>query len=231
MNQNTIELIGFEIEIPKLTPNQFILLRLIQGAIINNQVVEDSDRKYYIDIDSFKSIECKIFRNDLFQLLRKNVEIAITYNGEKNAETFHIINNCFIGEKEVQFTPAIDILKIVKRDSKRSTKIYHLENILFYGVRNKYTLLFLDYLVSQGISNTPKTINLTLSELKQILFLKDSQYKSIGSFKQYILDKIIPEILQKTHLNISYIEQNEPTSLTSTRKYKITHFILTFNLL
>ncbi|MDY0215308.1 MAG: RepB family plasmid replication initiator protein [Bacilli bacterium] len=227
MNKNTIVLPTCSIEIQKLTIEQFQLLRLIQKVMIFNKKNEYG--KYTIELSEFGNLKLP----KILQVIRENLQIVIqnkTYNGQlcNNYECTFILNDIQIKDEILEFRPADILVDIIQNQKKLNSKMRHLQNILFNGIRNKQALLFIDFLLSKTPQQSKQIISISIDEFKKILELdNDVSYKPYG-FKKFVLDRIFTEINQKTQLDIFYDENTAPVGGTNSKKFKIASFNISF---
>ena len=192
MNKNTIEFNDFTLDIPKISKEQYTLLRHILITIEKNQQINNS---YYITLNIFKNMSL----DKLIELLKLNIKFSISCKKTNSWYGSDVINDIKIVEDKIFFHPA-SILSEIVLDSKKSSKHAYLKYILFNGIRFKQTLLFLDYMLKLDTNN----FTIEVAELKKILELKDSQYHYYSSFNVSVIARIIEDINTKTNYHISY---------------------------
>jgi len=209
MNKNTIEFNNFTLDIPKISKEQYFLLRHILITIEKNINV---DKSYFITSSIFKDMSF----DELVSLLKTNIKLSITDKNKNSWYGSDAINDIEIEEDKIFFRPA-SILREIVLNSKKSSKHAYLKYILFNGIRYKQTLLFIDFMVKQTSNN----FTIEVSELKRVLELKPTQYKNFNAFNASVVARIVEDINTKTNYHISYT--------TSTKKNGKKIISLTFD--
>jgi plasmid replication initiation protein len=192
MNKNTIEFNDFILDIPKISKEQYFLLRHILITIEKNINVNKS---YFITSSIFKDVPFE----ELISLLKTNIKLSITDKNKNSWYGSDAINDIEIEDDKIFFRPA-SILREIVLNSKESSKHAYLKYILFNGIRYKQTLLFIDYMLKKGSNN----FTIEVLELKKILELKPTQYKNFNAFNASVIDRIVSDINTKTNYHISY---------------------------
>jgi len=192
MNKNTIEFNDFILDIPRISDEQYILLRHTLIAIEKNKKEHNS---YYMRLDIFKNMPF----NKLITLLKTNIKISITDSKKNNWYGSDVIHDIEVIEDKIFFRPAT-ILREIVFDSKKSSKHAYLKYILFNGIRYKQTLLFIDYMLKLDTNS----FTIEVKELKEVLELKENQYKNFNAFNASVVARIIEDINTKTNYHISY---------------------------
>ena len=202
MNKNIIEFDEFTLDIKKINKEQYTLLRQVFMAIEKNRTI---DKSYYFLSDIFGK---KSFI-EVVELLKTNVKLSIIDN--KNNEWYgsDMINDIKLIENKIYFRPA-SILREIVLQSKHSSKHSHLKYILFNGIRYKPSLLFLNYIFNVN----EDMFTLSLSELKKIVELKETQYKNFNALNASVLNRIIDDINTKTTYHIEY----KPNTIPNKKK-------------
>ena len=196
MNKNTIEFKEFKLDIPKISKEQYVLLRHILMSIEKNSNVNNS---YCIT----SGIIPHMTFIELIELLKTNIKLSIMYTNKNEWYGTDVINDISIVDGKIFFRPATILVEIVQ-NSKNSKKHAYLKYILFNGIRYKQTLLFLDYML-----NLDKNIfTVEVDMLKKILEL-ENQYKNYNAFKGSVIDKIIEDINTKTNFHISFVTEKK----------------------
>jgi plasmid replication initiation protein len=192
MNVNTINFNSFQIEIPKISKEQYFLLRLLLKAVEERQIKQNS---YFISIDLFQKTSKKKLQN----LLQNNIEIIVKNKASGNWCWFSVMNNIEITKDKIYFTPATVIKEIIL-ESHTSSKKAFLKYILFNGIRHKQTLLLLDYILKLNKS----FFEISIKDLRIVFELQLDQYKNFNSLKNFVIERAVKEINEKTSLNIEY---------------------------
>lgn len=193
MNKNTIQFNDFTLDIPRISKEQYSLLRHILIAVEKNN---KSNKSYYITLDIFNNMPF----DELISLLKTNIKLSITYKNKDSWYGSDVISDIEIVKDKIFFRPA-SILREVVLDSKQSSKHAYLKYILFNGIRYRQTLLFLDYMLKLDTNN----FTIEVMELKKVLGLKEEQYKNFNAFNASVIARIIDDINTKTNYHISYI--------------------------
>ena len=229
MNKNLIELPCCNIDIPKISIDQFKLLRLLGKIILENDVLNNG--KYSIDLSEKNYFDKKVFcdtvrENLVFFIQNKdaNGNLIEEYEFSTLFNDVVIVSNC------LYFRTCDLLINIVKNQKCLSSKLRHLYNILFHGIRNKQSLLFLDFLVLKTPKKYIQTITLNLDELKNILDLNYAYKKRNYDFKRLVLDRLVLDITSKTNLHIIIREITTPIFNANSKKHKISSFEISFNL-
>lgn len=227
MNKNTIDLPTCSIEIQKLTIDQFQLLRLVQNSMILNKTnIRD---KYTIELLEFGNLELQ----KILQVVRENLQIIIQNKTEEGQlcndyECTFILNDIQIKDNILEFRPADILVDIIQTQKKLNSKMRHIKNIIFYGIRNKQALLFIDFLLSKKPQIKKQVISLSIDRFKKILELDNNVSYKPHVFKRLVLDRIFKEINERTQLNISYDENTAPVGGQNSKKFKIASFNISF---
>lgn len=192
MNKNTIEFNDFTLDIPKISKEQYFLLRHVLITIEKNINVNKS---YFITSNIFKDMPF----DKLVELLKTNIKLSITDKNNNSWYGSDAINDIEIVEDKIFFRPA-SILREIVLNSKESSKHAYLKYILFNQIRYKQTLLFIDNMLKQKDNH----FTIEVAELKKVLELKPTQYKNFNAFNASVIDRIVTDINTKTTYHISY---------------------------
>jgi hypothetical protein len=220
MNKNTISLPSIEIEIQKLTPLQFQLLQLVDKSIREMNSEECS-----INLNEFGSLK----PIDIFNSARENIEIVVINKKiiPHDMKSFKIIGDIHLVETQLKFRPSKFFLDLIKEFPK-SAKNRYIKNILFHGVRNKQSLLLIEYLTKRNPTQKEQHINVTVLDLRKILDFDNETYTP-DSLKRLVLDRCVKEISANTNLIVTISKKMEPMSKNA-KKMKISSFDILFRL-
>ncbi len=202
MNNNTISFNSFEIEVPKIDKDQYILLRLLLVAIEEKQI---KSGQYFISISSFP----KEIKKRLSPLLEENIKIKVVNKASGSLCFFYVVNDIELTKEDFLFTPAKIIREIIE-ESHTNNKRAFLKYILFHGIRSKSTLLFLDYLLKRDEA----FFEISIKELRKVFEIKD-KYKNFNSLKKHVIERAINEINENTNIKVGFeITQREGRKIT-----------------
>lgn len=220
MNKNTISLPSIDIEIQKLTPLQFQLLKLVDKSI--SGMIGDVCS---IPLNEFGSLE----PIDIFNSARENIEIVVINKKiiPYDMKSFNIIGDIHLMDGELRFRPSKFFLELVNELPKNSKNRY-IKNILFHGVRNKQSLLLMEYLTKRNPSQKMQSLSIPVPELRKILDLEKETYTP-DSLKRLVLDKCVKEISANTNLIVSVTKIMKPMK-ENAKKQIISSFDIAFRL-
>lgn len=220
MNKNTISLPSIDIEIQKLTPLQFQLLQLVDKSI--RGMTGDICSISLNEFGSLKPI-------DIFNSARENIEIVVINKKivPYDMKSFNIIGDIHLMDGELRFRPSKFFLELVNELPKNSKNRY-IKNILFHGVRNKQSLLLMEYLTKRNPSQKEQSISIPVNELRTILDLEKETYTP-DSLKRLVLDRCVKEISANTNLIVSITKIMRPMK-ENAKKQIISAFSVSFRL-
>lgn len=223
MNKNTITLPSIDIEIPKLTPLQFQLLQLVDKSIRGMSGNECNECS--IALSEFGSLKPV----DIFNSARENIEIVVINKKivPYDMKSFNIIGDIHLVETELKFRPSKFFLELINELPKNSKNRY-IKNILFHGVRNKQSLLLIEYLTKRNPTQKEQKLNIPVSDLRKILNLEKETYTP-DSLKRLVLDRCVKEISSNTNLIVTVMKKMTPIS-ENAKKMIISSFDLSFRL-
>jgi len=194
MNINSIEFKKFEIAVPKLSKDQYMLLRTLFMSIQSPK--NNTKDGLFMSVDLFQNQNQK----QLQDLLKKNIEITVTNKETQSWTCFHVINDIAIEDQKIFYTPAKIIQEIIDESDKKSQKKSFLKYILFNGIRYKQTLLLIDYILKQD----KPFFEISIIDLKKVFELTEDQYKNFSTFRNSVINRVIKEITDKTSLSVKY---------------------------
>ncbi|MCF6244358.1 MAG: replication initiation protein [Sulfurovum sp.] len=190
MNKNTITFGTLIIDVPKLTSDQYLLLRQVLVSIENKNLQNNS---YYITSNTFSHLPLLKLQN----LLKANVKISFSDNSLKEWYSTDIVSDIRILDDKIFFRPS-NMLHEIAVKSKISSKHSYLQYLLFNGIRFKYSLVFLDFLAKQK-----GTFVITVKNLKKMLGIEEHKYKNYNAFKKYVILRILDDVNTKTAYDLS----------------------------
>lgn len=220
MNKNTISLPSIDIEIQKLTPLQFQLLQLVDKSI--RGMIGDVCSISLNEFGSLKPI-------DIFNSARENIEIVVINKKivPYDMKSFNIIGDIHLMDGELRFRPSKFFLELVNELPKNSKNRY-IKNILFHGVRNKQSLLLMEYLTKRNPTQKEQSIAIPVSDLRKILDLEKETYTP-DSLKRLVLDRCVKEISSNTNLIVTITKIMKPMK-EHAKKQIISSFDISFRL-
>jgi hypothetical protein len=142
-------------------------------------------------------------------------------------KSFKIIGDIHLVETQLKFRPSKFFLDLIKEFPK-SAKNRYIKNILFHGVRNKQSLLLIEYLTKRNPTQKEQHINVTVLDLRKILDFDNETYTP-DSLKRLVLDRCVKEISANTNLIVTISKKMEPMSKNA-KKMKISSFDILFRL-
>lgn len=222
MNKNTITLPSVDIEIPKLTPLQFQLLKLVDKS-----VREMDGNECSIPLSEFGSLKPM----DVFNSARENIEVVVVNKtaepGSCKMKSFDIINDIYLEDGSLHFSPSKFFLELIDGFPSNSKNQY-LKNILFHGIRNKQALLLMEFISKHNLGSKEQVLTVTVDDMRKIIDLEKETYTP-DSLKRLVLDRCVKEITANTNLKVEINKVTEPIK-PNAKKMKISSFTISFSL-
>ena len=186
-------------------------LSLTQRKIINFLIYiaqrEGDQKLYYTDIQTLKAL-CSIKSTeniDLREQFEQLNDISLQFNYlDKDKNTVWEIMSLVSSARIISNTGQVRFeIPYMLREKILNPNIYAPLNILLIaGLKSKYAIVIYELL--RDYADAPVFPELSIEQFRNLLGLKENQYKAFQNFKKRVLDKAVDEINEKTDIQCSY---------------------------